>query len=221
MNNKKLNFDDIEVKSLTDIVYEKIKEAILNGKLAQGSRISERILTEELGVSSSPIKRALQILQVEGLVEIRPRSGTYVTNSFTNMDENIVIRAYLEGLAAKFAAEKAGEADIEGLKVQLDIMEVLTRARNHEKIIEANSEFHLAVHRISQNQYIQQLIDVLRGFSSQLRVRVLSDDDELTRGLNEHTAVFNAIREHDGLLAEEIMRSHVLHTLDFMQNEPA
>ncbi len=221
MNDKKLNLDDIEVKSLTDIVYENIKEAILNGKLARGSRLSERILTDELGVSSTPIKRALQILQVEGLVEIRPRSGTYVTSSFSNMDETIVIRAYLEGLAARFAAEKADETDIEGLKTQLEIMEVLTRSKKHDKIIEANSEFHLSVHRISRNQYMQQLIDVLRGFSSQLRVRVLADDDELTRGLNEHTAVFNAIKAHNGVLAEEIMRGHVLHTLDFMQNEPA
>ncbi|MGH0053466.1 MAG: GntR family transcriptional regulator [Sphaerochaetaceae bacterium] len=214
MGKKNTILDDIQIKSLTEVVYEKIKEAIVDKKFEPGSRISERYLVEELGVSATPIKSALHTLQVEGLVEIRPRSGTYVTKNFQNLNENIVIRAYLEGLAARFAAEKAVENDFKLLEEQLKVMEAFSNTSQHDEIVEANSEFHSIVHQIAHNPYIQQLIDVLRSFSLQMRHTILVNDDELQRGFHEHKSVYEAIREHDGELAEKRMRAHILRSLE-------
>jgi DNA-binding GntR family transcriptional regulator len=206
-----------EFRSLSETVYEKIREAILAKELEPGERVSERMLVEKLGVSSTTVKRALQQLQAEGLVEILPRKGTYVVENFPAMEENTIIRAYLEGLAARFAAAKASEEDLEEMEQQITEMRRRTENDTRQRTSEANTRFHSLVQRASYNPYVGRLIDVLRNFDRDLRRQALSDHGEAVRGLNDHISVFEAIKARDGDLAEERMRRHILRTLEFVK----
>ena len=204
-----------EIKSLTEKAYEKIKQAILKGVLEPGKRISERQVAQDMGVSTTTVKRALGLLAVEGLVEIRPRRGTYVAfQPSGNPRETMMIRASLEGLAARFAAEKALDMDIDRLAQQLRVMESRTEKGPVSALVEANTEFHYLVHRIGRNPYIIRLIEILKSFDLNFRRKALSNKEEARRGLAEHRAVFEAIRTHDGELAERKMKEHILRSYD-------
>lgn len=206
-----------EIRSLTDTAYEKIKQAILRGMLEPGSRISERKLAEEMGVSTTTVKRALGLLAVEGLLEIRSRRGTYVAfQPSGNPRETMMIRASLEGLAARFAAEKAQREDIDALEQQLRIMQLRTEKGSLSALVEANTKFHYLVHQIGKNPYIIRLIEILRSFDLNFRRKALSRKEEALRGLAEHRAVFEAIRNHDGELAERRMKEHILRSYNQM-----
>ncbi len=209
-----------EIRSLTETTYEKIKQAIIKGVLEPGSRISERELAQEMGVSTTTVKRALGLLAVEGIVEIRARRGTYVAFQPSGSPrETMMIRASLEGLAARFAAEKAGAPDIDVLEQQLKVMEYRTEKGPVSALVEANTKYHYLVHRIGKNPYIIRLIEVLRSFDLNFRRKALSNKIEAQRGLAEHRSVFEAIRLHDGELAEQRMRAHILRSYEQVTTE--
>lgn len=210
-----LQLSQEEIQSLTERSYEKIKQAILKGVLEPGSRISERKLAQEMGVSTTTIKRALGLLAVEGLLEIRSRRGTYVAfQPSSNPRETMLIRASLEGLASRFAAEKAKREDIDALEQQLRIMQLRTEKGSLSALVEANTDFHYLVHRIGRNPYIIRLIEILKSFDLNFRRKALSNKEEARRGFSEHQAVFEAIRNHDGELAERRMKEHIQRSYD-------
>ncbi len=223
--NGKLQFTDEELMSLSDAAYEKIKAAIVGGEIGPGSRISERELSIGMGVSTTTVKRALHRLSLEGVVEILPRKGTYVSEFFSSsMEENTIIRAYLEGLAARFAAEKADEPVLAGLREQIELMRERTEKGSLSKLAEANTRFHRLIHEAGRNPYIGRLIDVIRTFDLKFRQRALADREEAKRGFKEHYEVFSAISDGDGPRAEELMKKHILRTLSFVmakKDEPS
>ena len=114
-NLTKLNLDNY--KPLRDVVFENLREAILEGKLKPGQRLMEVQLAEQLGVSRTPVREAIRKLELEGLVVMLPRKGAYVANmSLKDIMDVLEVRASLEGLAAYLAAERISDEDIKKLK---------------------------------------------------------------------------------------------------------
>ena len=211
VENLALSADDYS--SLTDVVYNKLKNAIVSQSVRPGTRISERDMAKKMNISTTTIKRALNKLSTEGLVEIRPRRGTYISGlSNISIEENSLIRAALEGVACRLAAKKATAEEIAGLRNQLKKMKRCTDTRDLGRLIETNTQFHMMIHDIGKNYYIKQLINVLRTFDASLRKRSLQDYQEASRGFNEHNGVFEAIASGDEALAEEKMKQHILRT---------
>ncbi len=219
-NKQSLRLGLDELRSLTDSTYEKIKDAILNGTLKPGTRLSDRYLSEEIGVSTTTVKRALNQLSIEGLVEIRPRKGTFVIESFSErMEENTVIRAALDGVIARIAAEKATKNDIEALKIQLEYMDKSAREGSRRDRIEANAGFHEMIREIADNPHIMRLIGMMHNFDVQLRINVQSSTAESLKAVKEHTEIFLAIQAHDADKAEQLMKAHVLRSLDVVLSD--
>ncbi len=114
-NLTKLNLDNY--KPLRDVVFENLREAILEGKLKPGQRLMEVQLAEQLGVSRTPVREAIRKLELEGLVVMLPRKGAYVANmSLKDIMDVLEVRASLEGLAY-LAAERISDEDIKSLKI--------------------------------------------------------------------------------------------------------
>lgn len=209
-----LQFGADELKSLTDTAYQKLRQAIVDGRIPPGTRFTDRDLAEQMRVSTTTVKRALNRLSLEGLVDIRPRRGTYVSDAFSQrMEENMIIRAYLEGLAARFAAQKANEQDLQALQEQVEVMRRSTQKGQVQEMAAANARFHSLIREAGKNPYVHRMIDVIRSFDSDFRGRSLADLEEARRGLDEHAGVFEAIKARDGDLAEERMKSHIIRTL--------
>ena len=225
MNPDDMGMKDLEIqagdhKPLTDIVYEKLKSFIIVGNFAPGERISERNLSEHMGISTTTIKRALNRLSIEGLVEIQPRKGTYVSRFYLSSIEEIgIIRAALEGIAAKLAAAKATDDEIAALRRQIGFMEMHTESGDLDKLVEANSGFHRMIREIAKNLYMSQLIKIVHSFDIIVRRRALTDPEEAMRGINEHKAIFQAIADRNGDFAEGLIKEHILRTSRFVVRE--
>jgi DNA-binding GntR family transcriptional regulator len=220
MDMKDLELQAGDLKPLTDIVYEKLKSSIIVGNFTPGERISERKLAEYMGISTTTIKRALNRLSVEGLVEIRPRKGTYVSRFYLSSIEEIgIIRAALEGIAAKLAATKITEEELAELRKQIGYMEMYTESGDLDKLIEANSGFHRMIRKFARNLYMSQLIKIVHSFDITVRRRALADPEEAKRGINEHRSIFQAIADRNGDFAEGLIKEHILRTSRFVVRE--
>jgi len=210
-------FQPQQVSSLRDQVYDALRETILDGSLSPGQRLKERDVAMQMHISTTPVKEALRRLEQDGLVISQPHKGAIVSNSaLTSVEEILEIRAYLEGLAAQFAATKISASEMIILGDQVRQMAELTEVMDADRLFVANTEFHRIIRRASGNHFIMQFIKLLGPFDRSVRKRALSYPDEAQRGLEEHAQIYNALKKREGNAAELIMRNHVLRTVKFV-----
>jgi DNA-binding GntR family transcriptional regulator len=210
----KLEIDDTVY--LGERAYLMLREAIIDGEFSPGEWVSERQLSERMGVSTSPIKNALKRLEYDGLVVNVPRRGRKVADFIMALEEVSLIRAALEGVGARLAAEKATESDIEELRKWLDVMEEGTACSQDGELVNANTEFHNKIREIARNNYILQVVDTLRVYDEKIRAEALSDKEEAYRGLGEHKRIFEAISQRCGQKAKQETEKHVLRSAQFV-----
>ena len=207
-----------QIRSLTDVAFQALWEAILSGHLPPNQRLSEREISRQLGMSPTPVKEALQRLAYEGFVTIEPRRGTRVAEAVaTPLHEICAIRAALEGVGAKFAADKASGAQLAAFRAQLRLMHRCTnRDYDVDALHAANTQFHELVYATAGNPYITRLLTALRFFTTSIRRRALSDIQEARRGLREHRSIYEAIASHDPEMARARMEAHIMRTIEFV-----
>lgn len=202
--------------SLTrDVVYEALYDAIVGGVLKPGQQIKERQIAEALGVSTTPVKTALTRLQVEGLVYIKPRQGTFVADVFSALYEMMIVRASLEGLAARFAAKKAVESDRKKIARQLDVLEKWTLAGDWERALEVGTDFHRLVFKIARNEYLSNIVRGARSVGPTFWSHSGEGEFDFDQGLAEHRKIGNAIIRSDPDSAEQAMKDHILRATTF------
>jgi DNA-binding GntR family transcriptional regulator len=204
--------------SLRDLAYARLREAILEGRLAAGSRINERSLASTLRVSTTPIKDALRRLESDGLVVTLPRRGTYVsTLDPDETHELVVLRAALEGTAAKLAAERIIAGEQTEFDALLERMEAVTKSTQAGALVELNEAFHQEIHRLSRSSRIARLVESLRIHNRTTRNRILAQPDEMQRALEEHRHIAQTICDKNPEAAEAAMRAHVLRSAFFYE----
>ena len=206
-----------KTRSVRDVVYEKLKEAILKGDYKSGFHLNERELARQFMISTTPLKEALRHLEQEGLVITRPRVGSFVSNDvMVSIEEINLVRAAVEGVAARLAATKMDEDEIVQLGQVVKEMELYTKERNPEKVLEVNTYFHKLIAIFAKNNYVLKQIEAIRSFDLAPRNKTLSNIDELDRALNEHQLIYKKIimRDPDG--AEEAVRTHINRSTRFV-----
>ncbi|MFN0101586.1 MAG: GntR family transcriptional regulator [Bryobacteraceae bacterium] len=192
-------------KRATDEVYENLRDAILNRLFKPGERLQVDEIAARLGVSLTPVRHAIQQLATEGLIEIKPRSGTFVaTLSLEDIDATFDVRIALECLAAEKAIGRVRPADLQKLE---ELLEVLRKPvsneetlRKHEK---ANSELHLLLIEAAGNR---RLTEIYKGLNAHLTIARIHaaerNTDHDPRPAQEIAKRFAAEQaEHDELIA--------------------
>lgn len=207
-------------RSIADLVCDTLRASIVNGRYAPGTQLKERDVAQEIGVSTTPVKAALQRLALEGLVTSVPMRGSFVAaNIDTQIAEFGLIRASLEGTAAYLAALKATDHDLERLRSQLSLMRKYTDGRDLKRLIEVNAGFHEIIHGIAGNATLRQFNDVLNRYDTALRPRVLADEEQMRGGLIDHESIYAAIELRSPALADERMRAHALRSKAFLRGQ--
>src|SRR5689334_16090330 len=196
-----------------DAVYDALRSAIINSVLRPGERLNIDDLAERLGVSLTPVRGAIQQLATEGLVDIRPRSGTFVASlTVQDVDETFRIRCALECLAARDAIHKFSDRDVRHLKELLRALKKPVRSEEdraaHDK---NNTELHKTIIRASGNRRLQ---DMYEGLNAHLRIaRIHADQsDWITRVRKEHAeheAIVAAIERRDSTALEKALTQHI------------
>jgi DNA-binding GntR family transcriptional regulator len=210
-------FQPHDVRSLRDRAYDDIRKAILTGALRPGERIKERDVAAQMGISTTPVKEALRRLEQDGLVVSQPRRGAVVGPLvLTPPEEILAVRAHLEGLAARFAAEKMGANDKQALLADLDDLEALSRETDDgETVAEATNAFHHSIRDGADNVFLDRFLDTLAPFDRTIRVRSTLDPDEAKVDTREHRAMVEAIVAGDGETAERVMHEHIHRVIAF------
>ena len=196
--------------SLHDEVAAQLRERIFSGELTPGSFLDEVRLAEELKISRTPLREALKVLTVEGLVRHEPRRGCFV-NEVTeqDLDEIFPVIALLEGRCAYEAAQHATDADLAALE---DLHDKLTRhakARRINEYYATNFAIHEAIITLAGNRWLATVISDLRKIVKLARLQQLHAPGRLEQSLSEHMAVFAALKARDPEGAEAAMRTHL------------
>jgi DNA-binding GntR family transcriptional regulator len=205
---------DNDLRPLADRAYERLREAIVEGILLPGAKLSERGLAAALGISAQPVREALRRLEAEGMVETRARSGSFVASLDTmRLVEMGRIRAALEGAAAGLAARRAAPADIAALQSRLGAMRAATVLGDPAVLRRANEAFHDTLHAIGGNAFLVRSLHALGAYDHISRARALADAAEPPQALDEHATILAAIAARDADSAEALMRAHALRSL--------
>jgi DNA-binding GntR family transcriptional regulator len=211
MNSNKIQFRNsiVAYPSYSDQIFESIKDMIIRGDYKPGDRLYEKEISRSLGISRSPIREALQRLSTEGLVRIVPRIGTFVSClTLEEVLEFYDVRLPLEVTAVRLAIERADQTQINRLSDLLD----RTRKRiiqNDQSQYPWNLDFHLQIVRCSKNK---KLYDILGMINAQLILVRHQSSCEVGRTeevFNEHTQIFEALRDKDLEKAEQFMKAHL------------
>lgn len=192
-------------------VAERLRQRIFAHELTPGTWIDEQKLAEEYGISRTPLREALKVLASEGLVDLRPRRGCYVTEiSRQDMDDIFPLMAMLEGRCAAEAVKRAKPADISALKNIHEQLEAAARDGRIDAFFESNQEFHKKIQELSGNRWLLSVIQDLRKVLKLSRMHSLSLEGRLEQSLDEHRLIMAALQAGDAVKAEKLMHDHLL-----------
>ena len=192
-------------------VAERLRQRIFAHELMPGDWIDEKKLADQYGISRTPLREALKVLASEGLVELKPRRGCYVTEiSRQDLDDIFPLMAMLEGRGAGDAVRKASPADIAGLYEIHKRLEAAARDSRIDAFVEVNQEFHFRIQELAGNRWMLSVIQDLRKVLKLCRLHSLSIEGRLQQSLDEHRAVMAAFKAGDPVKAEALMHEHLL-----------
>lgn len=195
---------------LAEKVFQVLEESILQGEIKPGDVITEPKLSKALGVSRTPIREALQHLEQENLVQIRPNKGAVVLG-ITREDLEVIydMRIRLEGLAAREAAESATEEQLKAMKEVLDLQEFYVEKNDPGEQEVFDSRFHEMVYEFSGKRLLYEVLKTLHHRITRYRRLSVTDMERARQAIKEHREIYKAIMERNGGLAEELTLRHV------------
>lgn len=192
-------------------VAERLRQRIFAHELTPGDWIDEQKLAEQYGISRTPLREALKVLAAEGLVDLKPRRGCYVTEiSRQDIDDIFPLMAMLEGRCAFIAVQLAKPADIRDLKAIHEKLESAAKDSRIDAFFEANQEFHRRIQELTNNRWLLSVIQDLRKVLKLSRLHSLSLEGRLQQSLEEHRIIMAAFEAGDAEKAEKSMHDHLL-----------
>ncbi len=192
-----------------EVAYQKIKSAIVSGYFKAGERLRELELAEKLGISRTPVRQALQMLEREGFLGKSPYKGFMVRKYNLKEAENIFqIRSALEGLAAYLLAQTADDGLILELRRQLNLASDALAGQNLAKVAEINNEFHHLFATSCGNSMLADMLLNLRGCISILRVSTWTVSGRPAQTQQEHEVIMDAVERRQ---PEQARAAAVLH----------
>ncbi|NWG18780.1 MAG: GntR family transcriptional regulator [Chloroflexi bacterium] len=218
---------DTPQRTMTEQVLARLRDMILSGELAPGSRIDQNELARRFGVSLVPLREALARLQSSGLVRIVPHRGVFVESlSADELLDIYQVREALEEQAARLAAPRLSDADLAAIDRLQAELERTAITGDFDAFLDLNREFHFTIYRASGRRYLLQLIDQLWDLSARYRrFQLHAFPDRARASLFETQAIVAACRRRDPDALAWMVRYKVHQTvvglLDRMRQEPA
>jgi DNA-binding GntR family transcriptional regulator len=197
-----------------DLAYAALKRAITAMDIYDHSaeiRLDERALSADLGVSRTPIREAMTLLEQEGFVRTLPRRGIYVVRKTKReIVEIITVMAALESMAARLVALRAPDRDIAELRRLMDAFHDLTDSERLEEYSDANIAFHQAIIRMSGCALLAEMTENLFIHMRAIRKVTIHQDNRAARSIVDHMAIIQALERRDAEAAARLAREHTL-----------
>lgn len=201
------------IPTLSNFIRTHIRDAILSGEFAIGTKIDQQAIAGRLGVSIIPVRESLRQLQAEGLVENHPHRGVFVTElSLSDLHDIYVVRETLEELASELAVPRLTDMDIAVMSQQIVAMEEATVSNDYNALFDLNRVFHFTLYNICGNTTLVQMIESLWDRSTIYRRMYTFMPDRAKQALQEHKVIVGACMARDPSRAGRAVRENVQQT---------
>lgn len=206
-------------KSLRGQVFDKIRSDILNGKYKRGEELVESSIGKELGISRTPVREAIRQLELEGLVQLVPNKGAFVTGiSEKDVRDIYLIRARLEGLAARMAAKNITPELLDAMEETVVLSEYHAKKEHYEQVCEMDSKFHKLLYKASGSRILEHTLTDFHQYVQRVRMASIMKKRRMEKSNDEHDAILTAIREHDEEKAELVATRHISNIVENLKN---
>ncbi len=197
-------------KTIRRRIYEHLREQLLNGEIPPRQHLIEAKIAQDLGTSRTPVREAFHSLELEGLIESIPRVG-YVVKSISEqeVEEICEIRMAIEGVAARWAMEKAYKKLIEELRKNIFISDGKVSKGDAKAFINLDAQFHEIIARFSGSKRLLELAQTLRRHMLRYRVKSIYSVDNVLRAIEGHKRIMRAIEKRDLEEVNKAIRYHM------------
>ncbi|HET7262359.1 MAG: GntR family transcriptional regulator [Burkholderiales bacterium] len=200
--------------SFRDQAYAALKQAIMDAEIYTHNRelrLDERQLSRSLGVSRTPVREAMTLLEQEGFLRTVPRRGIFIVRKTKKqIIEMIEMWAAIESMAARLATVNASDAEIASLRTMFDEFRTATPAEHIHEYSDANIRFHQALIGLSGSHLMGKTIESLFVHIRAIRRLTISQSDRAARSIVDHMRIIEALERRDTELAERLVRQHSL-----------
>ena len=204
------------VRNASAAATELIRAAIVDGRLAPGHRLKEEELAGELGISRTPIREALLVLQAEGLVDATPNRGATVrAHSASDLDDLYQLRALLEGFGARRAAARLTEEQLEELWASCDRFDALDKT-DIQEIVRENMVFHNTILDGAGSVRLAEMVRKTIELPLVYKSYIWYSPDQQRISAHYHRQIARALAARDGERAELVMKEHVFEARDLL-----
>jgi DNA-binding GntR family transcriptional regulator len=208
----------IKKKTLHEEIANNLRELIMSGELQEGDKIKEDELCSSMGISKTPLREALRVLSVEGLIRLVPNRGSFVsTPTFEEIREMFDVMSVLEGVCARAAAAKMGAKDLATLEKLHERLEENYRRKAQREYIRINNQYHAFIQELAGNRTLNQIVNGLRQKILLYRYQSLNLPERFAQSIQEHRDLLEAFRKKDPKKAETLMRRHLKKQCDALE----
>ncbi|MBO7334379.1 MAG: GntR family transcriptional regulator [Lachnospiraceae bacterium] len=203
--------------SLRGRVFNKVREDILSGKYKENEELKEIAIGEELGVSRTPVREAFRQLELEGLIQIIPNKGAYVTGiTIEDVKDIYMIRSKLEGLCASWACEHITKEQLEEMEENIYLAKFHAEKGHFEQMSELDSRFHEIMYEACNSKMLEHLLKDFHQYVQRVRRKTLSTIERSLASNSEHQAIMEAIRDNNPERADELATLHIHNAYENM-----
>lgn len=218
MSRQKISLKIEQPISIRENIYEQLKNEILSDKIPPKATLVETQLSKQIGISRTPIREALHVLQKEGLLELIPRVGYRVRQiDWEEVKEICEIRKSLEILAARWALKRITPEEIEGIEENLNKSEIMIKKGKLSMFIDLDAEFHELLGRASGSQRLLKLILSHRSDMLRYRIESLKGADTAAIAIAGHRRIFECLIEKDESGVESAIKDHIEMAKKYIQ----
>lgn len=218
----------VERQRLHDVVVEHLRTFITEGVLAPGTKLNERELCETLGISRTPLREALKVLAVEGLIEINPNRGATVARmSELEIRETFELMSGIEAFAGELACDRITAEELDEIKALHYAMVVSKNQNDLPGYYQRNRAIHDLINQAARNTALRQVYLSLNRRIQALRFLSNQQAPKWERALHDHEEMIEALEARDGKRLSGILRHHLLEKRDALmlmvrdESEPA
>ena len=191
-------------------IYIRLEEDILNGKYSVGETLGEQKISEEYGVSRTPVREAIKRLEAGGLVRLVPNKGAIVLGmSSDDMIDMYEIRRRLEPLAAKWATERITEESLQELLECVDLWEFYIYKNQLDKLSAIDFKFHTIIYHVAGSRLLAEELNRLLAYTKNIKNPIFLSSDAAMQAHKEHQELLSAIENKDSHTVEGLMEKHI------------
>lgn len=204
----------IERRALHEDLAEHLRRSIIHGELQPGERISEKLLCEQFRVSRTPVREALKILSVEGLVQLNQNRGAAVTElTRRDLEEAFPVMGALEALAGELAARNASDAQIERMRVLQSRMVAMYDKGDRRGYFRVNEEIHQLILAAANNAFLARLVRTVSVQVRRARYQANLSPERWAAAVAEHEEILDAFANRSAARLSRLLKRHLANKL--------